>query len=94
MFGVIQCSQIHHEGDERSRTCPGHGYPAWSEDITTFREFANEAEMLKWVETTEKDKYAPKYKLIKYEVLTVKTKISIEVGNKPVASSGGNLWGD
>lgn len=25
--------RIHHEGDERSRTCPGHGYPAHTETI-------------------------------------------------------------
>lgn len=24
---------IHHEGDERSRTCPGHGYPAHTETL-------------------------------------------------------------
>jgi hypothetical protein len=26
---------IHHEGDERSRTNPGHGYPAYTETITS-----------------------------------------------------------
>lgn len=25
---VFKTRSIHHEGDERSRQCPGHGYPA------------------------------------------------------------------
>ena len=28
---------IHHEGDERSRTNPGHGYPAHTETINDFQ---------------------------------------------------------
>lgn len=28
---------IHHEGDERSRSCPGHGYPAYSETMETHK---------------------------------------------------------
>ena len=44
-FGVIlvfQEQNIYHEGDERSRTHPGHGYPSYTEnrkfaDIYAFR---------------------------------------------------------
>lgn len=34
-YGIIvfKSKQIHHEGDERSRTNPGHGYPAYTERI-------------------------------------------------------------
>jgi hypothetical protein len=34
-FAVItyETQSIHHEGDERSRTCPGHGYPAYIETL-------------------------------------------------------------
>jgi hypothetical protein len=31
---------VHHEGDERSRTHPGHGYPAYTEQFQTTRQFA------------------------------------------------------
>lgn len=30
---IIQDKTIHHEGDDRSRNYPGHGYPAWSETV-------------------------------------------------------------
>jgi hypothetical protein len=32
---VFGKTTVHHEGDERSRTNPGHGYPAYSETIPT-----------------------------------------------------------
>jgi hypothetical protein len=30
---------VHHEGDERSRTNPGHGYPAYSESFQEVTQF-------------------------------------------------------
>lgn len=32
---IFETRTIQHEGDERSRTHPGHGYPAHSETITS-----------------------------------------------------------
>jgi hypothetical protein len=34
---------IHHEGDERSRTNPGHGYPAYTEKIKYLKIFVTES---------------------------------------------------
>lgn len=36
---IFETHNIHHEGDERSRTCPGHGYPAYTETIKSCRTF-------------------------------------------------------
>lgn len=38
---------IHHEGDERSRTHPGHGYPAYTETIESinYQAFATKEEL-------------------------------------------------
>ena len=44
-FAVIHVEQIHHEGDERSRTAPGHGYPAYTEDVQKITTFKDEAEL-------------------------------------------------
>lgn len=35
---------IYHEGDERSRRCPGHGYPAYTEERLSVRQFATKDE--------------------------------------------------
>ena len=45
-YAAIGSDTIHHEGDERSRTRPGHGYPAYSETVTTMKEFKTLEDML------------------------------------------------
>ena len=36
---VYATTSIHHEGDERSRTNPGHGYPAYTETVDAFEHY-------------------------------------------------------
>ncbi len=40
---VYATTQIHHEGDERSRTHPGHGYPAYTETVDAFEHYTTES---------------------------------------------------
>jgi hypothetical protein len=35
MYIIIEDTSIHHEGDQRSRDFPGHGYPAYTETLKT-----------------------------------------------------------
>jgi hypothetical protein len=37
---LFETSYIHHEGDERSRTNPGHGYPEHTETLHNFKYLA------------------------------------------------------
>lgn len=39
LIQVYEHRTIEHEGDERSRTNPGHGYPAWTEKLLLVRQF-------------------------------------------------------
>lgn len=41
---VFETHNIHHEGDQRSRDCPGHGYPAYTETIESCRTFVTGCE--------------------------------------------------
>jgi hypothetical protein len=43
-FVIIVYSEVNifHEGDERSRTHPGHGYPAYTETIKTCKHYCFE----------------------------------------------------
>jgi len=36
---VYKTHSVYHEGDERSRTNPGHGYPAYTEEINAFEHY-------------------------------------------------------
>jgi hypothetical protein len=39
---VFENRSVYHEGDERSRTNPGHGYPAYTESFTVVRQFVTQ----------------------------------------------------
>lgn len=79
-FAVIIERSIHHEGDERSRTHPGHGYPAYTETVNEFKEFKDEAEFRAWVEREESRKYGrEKYRPIAFKAVDVKTTLSFNI---------------
>lgn len=74
-FAVVYNESVYHEGDERSRTHPGHGYPAYTETLQLFKEFKNENDLKDWIKRNERRVF----KVIKYEELKVKTEIVINV---------------
>jgi hypothetical protein len=41
---------VHHEGDQRSKDAPGHGYPAYTENILKVRQFVTPSRNA-WEET-------------------------------------------
>jgi hypothetical protein len=41
-YVIIEYATRSVDGDERSRTHPGHGYPAHTEESCEYREYANE----------------------------------------------------
>jgi hypothetical protein len=43
-FAILEFSSVYHEGDERSRTHPGHGYPAYTENVCHYIVFSDEKE--------------------------------------------------
>ncbi len=82
-YAAIVKSSYYVEGDERSRTNPGHGYPAHTVDHNDFVPFKDFEEMQNWVQYEELSKYSKKsYKIIEYVELEVKTAITIEVKGK------------
>ncbi len=54
---------IHHEGDERSRQYPGHGYPAYTENITNFEilEFSEVEELKVWISENKSANFCVKH---------------------------------
>lgn len=75
---------VHHEGDERSRTCPGHGYPAYTETIKTidYTVLKNESEVTEWVRKHESgNRYSTPtpYRIIHVNPVTIKTELAVTV---------------
>lgn len=80
VYAVIIERSIHHEGDERSRTHPGHGYPAYTETVHDFKEFKNEAEFRAWIEREESSKYrSTRYRPIAFKPVEIKKNISFDI---------------
>lgn len=59
---VAKIINIHHEGDERSKNYPGHGYPAYTETISGYKiyEFVDKAELEGWISRNSNLKFVIK----------------------------------
>jgi hypothetical protein len=78
-YGVIYGESIHHEGDERSRTNPGHGYPAYTETVQKLETFDTEEKFKAWVKRNSEGYSRKTFKAIKYQELQVETELVVKV---------------
>lgn len=79
-FGIIESSSIYVPGDERSRTNPGHGYPASSESVITLKVTADEAVWKEEISklTTARHNYHS-FKAVKITVAEVNISVDVKV---------------
>ncbi len=80
-FAVFESDHVTIPGDERSRTNPGHGYPASDKYFIRYIAFESMDELKAWVEERELDsRYnSSKYRLVKVTPLLVEVKVSVDV---------------
>lgn len=69
-------SSYHVPGDERSRTNPGHGYPAEDVKYTEVRKFGTLEELKQWV--LAQPKYQ-KFEVVKCTPVKVETRVEVLV---------------
>lgn len=74
MYIILVNSSYHVEGDERSRTNPGHGYPAEDVDYVEAIEFHDSVEVEEWILANGDRK---KYRLFQCTPVTIEKKISL-----------------
>lgn len=89
---VTKTKTIYHEGDERSRTHPGHGYPANIETIkyVEYIRFKDTDELSEWI-TENKN---ADYQIIQSTPVEVKTKVAVSVINPMYSPLEGASWLD
>lgn len=82
VFAVVYKETIHVEGDERSRTHPGHGYPAHDIEHQVFKEFKDEDDFRKWVESEMKPRYGSprKFRAFRCSPIAISTEVKINIG--------------
>lgn len=72
-FAVIIFSFIYIPGDDRSRTCPGHGCPEENKSIVEYLSFTSKDELEKWILKGE----SCDYQVIESIPLTIQKKVSL-----------------
>lgn len=82
-LAIIEFGSVYHEGDERSRTNPGHGYPAYTETTLNYT-FYEHSEREVWVkrigELMGVGQYSTKKNFIALENgIRVKPELKVEV---------------
>ena len=82
-WAILKFTSIHIPGDERSRTHPGHGYPAHNQEIVEYVAFDSEEEWLEEIKVLEGDSYRSNknYRAIVVEPVQVTTEVKINVGS-------------
>lgn len=77
-WAIISTTSVSIPGDERSRTNPGHGYPASTESFITYHVFTSKAEWENEVAKLTLRKYGPAFKAVKVEVASVEVNIRVD----------------
>jgi hypothetical protein len=79
-YAALIHDSYHVEGDERSRTNPGHGYPAHTVDYISIMKFESKEKMIGWVKSNESSVYSKKkYEIILCTPVTVTVSLDIKV---------------
>jgi len=74
---IIEDYNIHHEGDERSRKYPGHGYPAYTETVQKATAYDDYDEFYQRV--CDLTKSQNKFKAFSAEEMSVTTSVVINI---------------
>lgn len=80
---IMKFSTINIPGDERSRTNPGHGYPASTENAVSYEAYYTEEKLLEAVRELEGHSWNTSYVVFKSEPLTVGKTITVSVAESP-----------
>ncbi len=78
-FAIIEFKEIHIPGDERSRTHPGHGYPASTESVHVYEAYTSRTEWEKEVSDRTKAALPGRPKFVAIEANRVKVELKVDV---------------
>jgi hypothetical protein len=81
-WAVIRTDGVHIPGDERSRTNPGHGYPAEIRNFLSYQAYFTEEKLLQAIKKLEEPLYGgnrTEYKVIKVTPLKVEKELVLKL---------------
>lgn len=81
-WAIVSFSSIFIPGDERSKSCPGHGYPDSTETSVIYYAFDNEQEWKSEISKKMKPSYGPpetNFVAMKAMPATISTEVSVKI---------------
>jgi hypothetical protein len=79
---IVKTDGVYIPGDERSRTNPGHGYPASTKNFLSYEVYLTEEKLLAAIKELEEPRYGgnrTEYKVLKVTPMNVKKQMTITV---------------
>lgn len=76
-YAIITVRTISHPSDERSRTYPGHGYPAYTENVDEFKTYDSVDQLKKAIIQLKNTSF----KVYEIKELTVTTTIEVKLND-------------
>lgn len=83
-YAVIYKDSYTTEGDERSRTHPGHGYPSETVTYETLKRFENQDELKRWIKAHQGKQ---QFTVIEYQELQVQVELVVDFKRPTVTRS-------
>jgi hypothetical protein len=83
-YAIIQSDSIWIPGDQRSKDCPGHGYPASSKAVVSYEAYLTKEKFLEAIKELENPRFGSKknYVAIKVTPIKITTSINIDIQEK------------
>lgn len=80
-YAILTKETFYIPGDERSRTYPGHGYPAENIEVVNYRVFLNKEDWTKEIDTHVKMGHKPDldFKAISVSCAQIETQVTVKV---------------
>lgn len=78
-FAALIFSSVRIPGDTRSRTHPGHGYPAEDRAVVEYIAFDTREDVEEWIERLEKCRSSKVYRIIEVHPRQVATSVRVKM---------------
>jgi hypothetical protein len=79
-WAIVEIASVHIEGDERSRTNPGHGYPARTENYLNYEVYLTREKWVGAIQERETSKYGKRaYRALEVKPVTPTISVSVSI---------------
>jgi hypothetical protein len=78
-YAIVKTGSIHIEGDERSRTHPGHGYPAETKNYIEYEVYLTKEKLLIAIKELDANRRSDDFKVLHVKPVTVNKTVTLDL---------------